>query len=258
MQTPFRLDGYSILITGAGSGIGAATAHEMAAAGASQLILVGRDAAKLQRTATSVAEQSEASIACVAADIADAAGREKVVTAVRHYGRLDALVNNAGLFEAQPLRETSGESWERNFAINTTAPFMLIRDLIDTLVASGRGSIVNISSTLAVKAIPGASAYNASKAALGQMTRTLALELGPEGVRVNAILPAIVDTPMYRGRYSDQASYEASVPAVDKLHPLGRMGQPSDIAQAAVFLVSPAASWITGVELPVDGGMLVT
>ena len=255
----FRLDGRVALITGAGSGIGAATAVAMAEAGAAQLILSGRSLSKLEQTAHAVTVANQTCrLHLVTGDLTIAADRSRLVDQTRIVGRLDALVNNAGFFGSAPLRETTAAAWQQTFELNTTVPFMLIRDLVDLLAKSPQASITNISSTLAVKAIPEATAYNASKAALGQLTRTLALELGKERIRVNAILPAIVDTPMYRGRYADEAAFAESVTAVDQLHPIGRMGQPRDIALAVVFLASAAASWITGVELPVDGGMLVT
>ncbi len=259
MSTVFSLDGYTALITGAGSGIGAATAVEMAQAGAAKLILVGRDAKKLEHTAQAVgAINAGCQVYRVAADLAVHADRARVVEQAKLLGSLDVLVNNAGCFVSAPIRETEDASLDQCFILNASVPFFLTRDLLELLSRSKHASVINISSTLAQKAIPGASAYNASKAALGQLTRTLALELGPEGVRVNAILPAIVDTPMYRSRFVDEKSFIESTAAVDQLHPLGRMGQPRDIAMAVVFLASPAAGWITGVELPVDGGMLVT
>ena len=259
MPTAFSLDGYTALITGAGSGIGAATAIEMAQAGAARLLLVGRDMKKLERTAQAIAAiNAGCHVYRVAADLAIQADRIRVVEQAKLLGSLDVLVNNAGCFVSAPIRETEDASLEQCFTVNTSVPFFLTRDLLDLLTRSKHASVINISSTLAQKAIPGASAYNASKAALGQLTRTLALELGPEGVRVNASLPAIVDTPMYRSRFVDEKSFHESAAAVDLLHPLGRMGQARDIALAVVFLASPAAAWITGVELPVDGGMLVT
>lgn len=258
MSNPFSLNGYTVLVTGAGSGIGRATAKALAESGAAELILVGRDRSKLDATCAEIAAVSSAKTHVLAADLSRQDDLAAVVAAVREIGRLDVLVNNAGYFASQPLREATVEHWQKNFAINTLAPFMLVKGLVDLLAQSGRGSVINVSSTLAQKPIPGASAYNGCKAALGQLTRTLALELGPEHIRVNAVLPAIVDTPMYRGRYPDEKSYAASIPEIDRLHPIGRMGQPSDIAWAVVFLASPGAGWITGVELPVDGGMLVT
>lgn len=258
MKNPFSLHGYTVLVTGAGSGIGAATAKAIAESGAAELILVGRDRSKLDATSAEIASVSQAKVHVIAADLSQEGDLSRVISTVRGIGRLDVLVNNAGYFESQPLREASLKHWQQNFDVNALAPFMLVKGLVDLLAKSGHGSVINISSTLAVKPIPGAAAYNASKAALCQLTRTLALELGPEHIRVNAVLPAIVDTPMYRGRYPDEKSYAASISDIDRLHPIGRMGQPGDIAWSVVFLASPAASWITGVELPVDGGMLVT
>lgn len=258
-QNLFRVDGLSVAVTGAGSGIGRATALELAQAGAARLFLVGRRTVKLADTASAIKELAPlCQVVQITGDVASATGRQDLVKAVRSGGKLDALINNAGLFEGHALRATGDEVWGRHFAVNVTAAFALTRDLVDLLARSSNAAVVNISSTLAAKPIPGSSAYNASKAAVEQLTRSLALELGPERIRVNCIEPAIIETPMYAGRYGSEAEYREGLTAAAKLHPLGRIGQPEDVARAVLFLVSPAASWITGVVLPVDGGMLVT
>ena len=253
------LAGRRLVITGAGSGIGRATAELAALAGADHLILVGRRREALQGTAARIAERGLGTrVAVVEADVTIAADRAKIWSAANKVSAIDGLVNNAGLFTSAPLGATTDEQWNETVAVNLTAPFSLLRDLRPLLARGKDPSVVQISSTLAVKPIPGASAYNASKAGLVQLTRTLALELAPEGIRVNAILPGIVETPMYAGRFTSDHEAEAGLKAAAKLHPLGRIGRPEDIAQAAAFLLSPAAAWITGVALPVDGGMLVT
>ncbi len=255
----FRLDGATALVTGAGSGIGQATALAFAAAGAKRVFLCARTREKLEITAARLAlAHPGVKAEVVAADVTTPAGRAAIAAAVGAHGPLDILVNNAGLFEGAPLAETTDGLWQRAYDANVTAPFALIRDLLPFLTASERKAIVNVSSTLAAKPIPNAVAYNSSKAALSHLTRSLALELAPAGVRVNCVLPAIVETPMYRGRYATDAEYARGMQGAARLHPLGRVGQPADVALAIVFLASQAAAWITGVELPVDGGMLVT
>lgn len=258
-MSPFSLDGAVALVTGAGSGIGRATAIAFAEGGARGIILVARTMAKLQKTAAEIVRLHPSVItALVAADVTTVDGRAAIVAEAQTHGGLDILVNNAGLFEAAAVAETSDALWQRAYDANVTAPFALIRDLLPLLAVSRRKAVINVSSTLAEKPIPNASAYNSSKAALCQLTRSLALELAQAGIRVNCILPAIVETPMYRGRYATDSAFTQGMIDAGKLHPLGRVGQPRDIALATVFLASDAASWITGIELPVDGGMLVT
>ncbi len=256
----FRLDGCIAVITGAGSGMGRAMAVLFASAGCRGLVVAGRRAPALTETAELVRKTApQCNVITVPTDVANAYDRSTLVAkAGQEFGVVDVLVNNAGIFAGSSLEDTSDEDWRRVFAVNSEAPFALARLCLPLLSKSKAPSIINVSSTLAEKPIPNATAYNASKAAVVQTTRSLALELGPRRIRVNAILPAIVDTPMYRGRYQNDAEYQKSLPDVGKLHPLGRVGSPDDIANAALFLASPASSWITGVALPVDGGMLVT
>jgi NAD(P)-dependent dehydrogenase (short-subunit alcohol dehydrogenase family) len=169
----------------------------------------------------------------------------------RRWGALDGLVNNAGVAPMARLDETSVEEWDETFATNVRGPFLLCRELGSLLRAGTSPAVVNISSTLAERAIPGMAAYNASKAALNQLTRSLALEWAPT-VRVNAIMPAVVDTPIHslRGMSAEQ------VQAMGEMHPLKRVGRPQDVAEMIAFLLSGAASWMTGAIIPVDGGML--
>lgn len=254
----FAFTGKTAIVTGGGTGIGQATTWTLLAAGAAHVVITGRRRDKLEATAE-MAQAAGASgkVHCVEADVTKRADRDKVLTLIQSIGSLDLLVNNAGAFAYKSLAETDDQTLEDLFAVNVTAPFALMRDLLPFLTKS-RGSIVNISSSLADKPIANTSAYNGAKGAIIQITRTLALELGPQNVRVNAILPAVVATPMYRDRFTDEASYRQTLDNMAKEHPLGRVGTPDDIAQAILYLASPAASWVTGVALPVDGGMLCT
>jgi meso-butanediol dehydrogenase/(S,S)-butanediol dehydrogenase/diacetyl reductase len=255
---PFRFERGAAVVTGAGSGIGRAVAVALAAAGATRLALVGRRAAPLAETASRARAAGGAlDVVTVEADVATDAGRARVAAALPAGAGLDLLVNNAGLFTAATLDALGDADLADELEVNLAAPLKLTRALLPALLRA-RGSVVNVSSTLAVKPIPATVAYNAAKAALVQATRTLALELGPRGVRVNCVLPAVVDTPMYAGRYASEAERAAGLAAAAKLHPLGRVGAPEDVAHAIQFLASPAAAWITGVALPVDGGMLCT
>lgn len=256
----FRLDGCVFVITGAGTGIGRATALAAAELGAASLILTGRRIEKLSDTAHVIANSApHCRVTTVASDMTLPTGRSSVVAAVKASGgKLTGLVNNAGYISTAALEATTDSEWQRHLDVNLTAPFALTRDLLPFLKSVSMAAVVNVSSTLADKPIPNASAYNAAKAGLVQLTRTLALELGPHQIRVNAVLPAIVETPMYRSRFADDAAAAVGMLEAAKLHPLGRAGQPQDIALAIAFLLSPASSWITGVALPVDGGMLCT
>jgi NAD(P)-dependent dehydrogenase (short-subunit alcohol dehydrogenase family) len=237
------------VITGAGSGIGLATAKRLVDAGAEVMIL-GRRRAVLEDACAQLGERSWWSVC----DLADAQAIQELVATIRQrWDRVDGVVNNAGIATMGRVEETSAEAWDEVMAVNVRGPFLIIQGLLPLIAASDCAAIVNISSSLAVKPIPGAVAYNASKAALNQMTCSLALELAPD-VRVNAIMPAVVDTPIHATRGLTAADLESMA----GLHPLQRLGQPDDIAATVVHLLSDDAAWITGAVIPVDGGMLVT
>jgi NAD(P)-dependent dehydrogenase (short-subunit alcohol dehydrogenase family) len=148
------------------------------------------------------------------------------------------------------LDETEPELWDEAFAVNVRGPYLCCRALGSLLRSGASPSVVNVSSTLAVKAIPGMAAYNASKAALNQLTRSLALEWAPT-VRVNGVMPAVVDTPIHRSRGMD----DKAVRQMARVHPLRRIGRPEDVAGLIVYLLSDASAWVTGAVIPIDGGM---
>jgi meso-butanediol dehydrogenase/(S,S)-butanediol dehydrogenase/diacetyl reductase len=250
---------FRVLVTGSGSGIGRATALRFAAGGASKVYLTGRREEMLQETATLIAEESPNCVVVTCpGDITDAGIRSALVERIGNDGRLDILVNNAGVYSTAKFPDTSEEEYRRIMSLNVDAVFSLTRDLLPVLERSARPAVVNIGSTLSLRPIPQGTVYNMAKAAVDHFTRSLAGELGPRGIRVNCVSPGITETEMYRGRYATDQEYHAAIREASGWHPLGRVGTPEDIAEAVWFLASPASSWITGVVLPVDGGLLCT
>ena len=239
--------GKRVIISGASSGIGLETARRLVDGGA-ELGLIARTEDALAAAAEELGSAAWTRVV----DVADPDSiRGLAEEAANRWGALDGLVNNAGMAPMATLDETAIELWDETFVVNVRGPFLLCRELGGMLQKGQGPAVVNVSSTLAVKAIPGMAAYNASKAALNQLTRSLALEWAPT-IRVNAVMPAVVDTPIHasRGMTSEQ------VQEMGAIHPLGRVGRPADVAAMIVFLLSDAASWMTGAVIPVDGGVL--
>ncbi|MFS8197778.1 SDR family NAD(P)-dependent oxidoreductase [Streptomyces sp. CWNU-52B] len=247
-----RFNGYGVLITGAGQGIGEATARRLAAEGASVLV-TDRDLARAERVAVEIREGG-GTAEPYACDVADRTAVEAAVrTAVDAFGGLDVLVNNACACHADPasFEEYEDAPWYEDFEVTLHGAFRCARAALPHLVAAGgRGAIVNIGSVNAERHF-GAQAYSAAKAALASLTRTLAVDCAPRGVRVNLVEPGTVRTDAWEGR-SD------ALERIAPHYPLGRVGEPDDIASAVAFLASADAAWITGVTLPVDGGLLVS
>jgi NAD(P)-dependent dehydrogenase (short-subunit alcohol dehydrogenase family) len=242
-----RFDGHRVLITGAGRGIGAATARRFAAEGA-RVLVADVDPGRAEATA---AEIGATPYAC---DVGDTASVEAAVGhAVQTFGGLDVLVNNAYAAGCNPARfdEHDDAEWAHDLDITLTGAMRCSRAALPHLAAAGgRGAIVNVGSVNAERYF-GGHAYSAAKAGLAAMTRTLAVEAAPRGVRVNLVEPGTVRTPVWAGR-------ERLLDAAAAHYPLGRVGEPEDIAAAIAFLASADAAWITGVVLPVDGGLLVS
>ncbi|MFF2326911.1 MULTISPECIES: SDR family NAD(P)-dependent oxidoreductase [unclassified Streptomyces] len=243
-----RFDGYGVLITGAGRGIGAATARRLASEGA-RVLVTDLDGERAGRTAAEIRETG-ATAEALACDVGDRAAVEAAVAhAVAAFGSLDVLVNNAYSCTADtPLFEDEPDTaWERDLDITLSGPYRCARAAFPHLVASGRGAIVNIGSVNGEQDY-GNHAYSAAKAGLGSLTRTLAGHGGPRGVRVNMVAPGTIRTDAWAGR-------DAELSRVSGLYPLGRVGEPDDIASAVAFLASRDAAWITGTTLRVDGGL---
>ncbi|QNE76857.1 glucose 1-dehydrogenase [Streptomyces finlayi] len=244
-----RFDGYAVLITGAGQGIGAATARRLASEGASVLV-TDLDGARAESAAAEIRGTGGTADA-FPCDVGDRPAVEAAVAhAVATFGRLDVLVNNAcsAGADAPLFEDETDEVWQRDLDITLSGPFRCSRAALPHLVDSGRGAIVNIGSVNGEQDF-GGHAYSAAKAGLAGLTRTLAGHAAPRGVRVNLVAPGTVRTDAWAGR-------EAQLDRMGPLYPLGRVGEPDDIAAAVAFLASRDASWITGTTLRVDGGLL--
>jgi len=252
-----RLQDKRTLVTGGSDGIGLATAEAFLREGADVLI-VGRDAGKLEAARQKLAALGQAgSVETVSADLATSLGVAAVVEQVKASGRpLDVLVNNAGVAYLVPFDSVSEAQFQHSFALNVTAAFFLTQGLLQHFGAGA--SVINISSYFANKMIPKrpSSLYSLSKGALNSLTKSLAFELGPRGIRVNAIAPGTVDTAMRRKTVDNlPAEAKAELKAyVERSYPLGRIGRPDDLAGMAVYLACDEAAWTSGGIFAIDGG----
>ncbi len=254
---PGRFAGRAVLVTGASSGIGRAAALALAAEEA-DLVLTARDPSRLAAVAVACREAGAGRTQTVEADLTAVDAPDRVLGAVRSGpGSLHVLVNSAGIIDSSPAAETSDARFDRMLDINVRSVFRLTRAALP-LLRDTRGNIVNVSSVAGLWPYPGILAYCVSKAALDQMTRCLALELGPDGVRVNAVNPGVVVTNLHRAGGMDHAAYAAFLARGAETHPLGRVGQPEEVARLILFLASDEASWITGATMSVDGGRAQT
>jgi NAD(P)-dependent dehydrogenase (short-subunit alcohol dehydrogenase family) len=252
-----RLDGRVALITGGASGIGAAAARLFAAEGAAVAVL-DRDGAGAARLVESLGGGPALALA---ADVTDRAAVEEATNrAAATFGRLDVVYNNAGVPAGfGPVADLALADWNLSLAVNVTGTLFCTQAALGHLRAAGGGSIVNQSSVAALVGIPGLAAYSAAKGAVVALTRTLAAELAPEGIRVNAICAGTVDTPMARPLLAARGRGDPELGArlTAERYPIGRIGTPDEIARAALFLASEESSFVTGAILPADGGMTI-
>jgi NAD(P)-dependent dehydrogenase (short-subunit alcohol dehydrogenase family) len=245
-----------VVVTGASSGIGRATAVRFGRDGAA-VLAVGRKASALTDVAQAV-EQAGGRSVPFEADVTAAGAPEAIVAqAVHTFGGLTTLVNAAGIIATGTIENTPDEAWDEMLDVNLRAPFRLMRAATPHLVAS-RGTVVNVSSVTGLRAFPGVLAYCVSKAGVDQLTRCAALELAPHGVRVNAVNPGVVVTNLHRRSGVNEENYAAFLERSKQTHPLGRAGEPEEIAELVFFLASERAGWITGETISIDGGRHLT
>ena len=245
-----ELQGRVCVVTGAASGIGASVAQRLAAVGA-QVALLDRDAAGLQARVAEL-QATGAQVLGAVCDISDAASVQAAAQQVQaQWGVAYALVNNAGLLRAGGLADVSLDDWNAVLAVNLTGYLLCARAFGAGMRAAGEGSIVNVASISGLFPQSASGAYSASKAGVLQMSRQLAVEWGPQGVRSNAICPGMIRTAL-SAKFYEEPGFEAKRAAVTASR---RIGEPQDIADVAIFLASPRSGYVNGAELLVDGGM---
>jgi NAD(P)-dependent dehydrogenase (short-subunit alcohol dehydrogenase family) len=240
------LEGRVAIVTGAASGVGRATTVRLLERGAH---VVAVD------LAPSVHELAGVDVAAVEGDVALANTADAAVAAARgRWQRLDVLVNNAGHIVYKGILDTSEEEWDRVLAVNARSAFLFSRAAIPVMLEGGGGAIVSTASISGLIGLPGQAAYAASKGAIVQLTKQLAVEFAPHRIRVNAVAPGAIDTPFLRDFVDAQPDPGGVEATINDEHPLGRWATPSEVADAIVFLASDDAAFVTGTIFPVDGG----
>jgi NAD(P)-dependent dehydrogenase (short-subunit alcohol dehydrogenase family) len=241
-----RLEGKSAIITGGGTGIGLSCAQLFYNEGA-QVSIIGRRQERLEVAKKIIGSE----LLTVAGDLKDNNDLDDLVSkTLNTFGKIDIVVNNGGIFSGSPVHETNDENWDNIMETNIRAVFQLTKRVLPHMIDLKSGAFVNISSIAGLIALPGVAAYNTSKAALIQFSRSIAMEYGSLGIRSNAVCPGLVKTEMTK----ELMENEDLMQEWSKDYPIGRFGNPEDIANACLYLASDESSFVTGVALPVDGG----
>jgi len=248
---PFSLDGQVGIVTGGGTGIGAATARMLATFGA-DVVVASRKRDNLERVAAGVSADTGARVLPIEVDVRDEASCVAMVdAAVAQLGRVDILVNNAGGSYMFPFLDTPVDRYDNNMALNLRGPYVLIQAVAPHMIRQGGGAIVNISSSAGLQGVRGGAVYSSSKAGLQMLTRVVAAELGPKGVRCNCIAVGGVAS---EGALRSWSRFGESAESMGARVPLRRVGQPEDIAWAVLYFVTGMSSWVSGETLSVNGG----
>lgn len=246
-----KLAGRVAVVTGASKGIGASIAEHLAAEGAAVVVNYASSMGGAERVVAKIVEQGGRAVA-VQADVSQPADIERLFAETKQaFGKLDILVNNAGIYEFAPIEDVTPEHFHKQFNLNVLGLLLTTREAVKHFGADG-GSIVNVSSVVATLAPPNTAVYSATKAAVNAVTRSLGQELGSRKIRVNAVNPGMIETEGTHGAGITESDFRKQVEAQT---PLGRIGQPQDIAPAVVFLASSDSGWLTGETLYISGGM---
>jgi len=246
-----RLDGKVALITGGGTGIGAACARTFAQEGAA-VVITGRRKDALEAVVKDI-EKAKGRALAVAGSVTDGTHAQSAVAqAARTFGKLDVLVNNAGaLAFGKLLHETDEATWNDMLATNLTGAYRMIKAAVPEMIKTGSGSIVNVSSVVSLVGLPMLAAYSASKGGMDALTRCVAMDYAQQNIRCNSVCPGLVDTPMASGLINDKDALAHLMTA----YPLGRPGTSEEVAKLILYLASDESAWMTGSVIPIDGGM---
>ena len=247
-----RLEDKVAIVTGAGSGIGRACAVALAREGA-RVALVGRRKERLEETAHPIGNTAFV----LAADVSKSGEIDRVLElTLKHFGGLNVLLNNAGVLHIGTAEQITEEQWDETFNVNVRGLWLLSRAVLPGMRKAGGGSIINMASVLGINGARNRASYAASKGAVVLLTKCMAIDHGNEHIRVNAICPSFVETDLTAAVISKAPDPNSARAERVAVHPIGRLGQPQDIAGLAVYLASDESAWVTGAVFPVDGGYL--